>query len=49
MTSKVNERNIWFPIDEEGNIDVKNGKYETKNQPKMPPSSINKKEGSALV
>ena len=32
MTSKVNEHNIRFPRDEEGNIDVKNGKYDTKNQ-----------------
>ena len=34
MTSKVNEHNIWFPRDEEGNVDVKNGKYDTNNQPK---------------
>ena len=34
VTSKVNEHNIWFPRDEEGNIYVKNGKYDTKNQPK---------------
>ena len=34
MTSKVNEQNIWFTRDEEGNTDVKNGKYDTKNQPK---------------
>ena len=34
MTSKLNEHNIRFPRDEEGNIDVKNGKYDTNNQPK---------------
>ena len=34
VTSKVNEHNIRFPRDEEGNIDVKNGKYDTSNQPK---------------
>ena len=34
MTSKVNEHNIRFPRDEEGNIVVKNGKYDTNNQPK---------------
>ena len=34
VTSKVNEHNIRFPRDEEGNIDVKNGKYDTNNQPK---------------
>ena len=34
VTSKVNEHNIQFPRDEEGNIDVKNGEYDTKNQPK---------------
>ena len=34
MTSRVNEHNIRFPIDEEGNIDVKNGEYDTNNQPK---------------
>ena len=33
-TSKLNERNIQFPRYEEGNIGVKNGKYDTKNQPK---------------
>ena len=32
MTSKVNEHNIRFPRDEEGNIDVKTSKYDTKNQ-----------------
>ena len=35
VTSKVNKHNIWFPIDEEENIDVKNGKYDTNNQPKQ--------------
>ena len=34
MTSSVNENNIRFPRDEEGNVDVKNGQYGTKNQPK---------------
>ena len=34
MTSKVNKHNIRFPRDEEGNIDVKNGEYDTNNQPK---------------
>ena len=34
MTSKLNEVNIRFPRDEEGNIDVKKGKYDTNNQPK---------------
>ena len=34
VTSKVNEHNIWFPRNEEGNIDVKNGEYETENKPK---------------
>ena len=34
VTSKVNKHNIWFPRDEEGNIDVKNGEYDTNNQPK---------------
>ena len=32
MTSNVNEHNIRFPRDEEGNIDVKTGKYDTNNQ-----------------
>ena len=36
VTSKVNEDNIWFPRDEEDNIDVKNGEYDTNNQPKKP-------------
>ena len=34
VTSKVNDQNIWFPRDEERNIDVKTGKYDTNNQPK---------------
>ena len=34
VTSKVNEHNILFPRDKEGNVDVKNGKYDTNNQPK---------------
>ena len=33
MTSKVNERNIQFPRDEEGNVDFKKGQYGTNNQP----------------
>ena len=34
VTSKVNKHNIWFPRDEERNFDIKNGKYETNDQPK---------------
>ena len=34
VTSKSNEHNIRFPRDKEGNIDVKNGEYDTNNQPK---------------
>ena len=34
VKSLVNEHNIWFPRDEEGNVDVKNGQYGTNNQPK---------------
>ena len=34
VTSKLDEDNVRLPRDEEGNIDVKNGKYETNNQPK---------------
>ena len=34
MTSKLNEHNIRFPRDEEGNIDFKSSKYDTNNQPK---------------
>ena len=34
VTSKLNEDNIRFPRYEERNIDVKNGKYDTNNQPK---------------
>ena len=33
MISKFNEHNIRLPRDEEGNIDVKTGKYDTNNQP----------------
>ena len=33
VTIKVNEHNIQFPMDEEGNIDVKIGEYDTNNQP----------------
>ena len=33
-TSKCNEHNISFPIDEYGNIDIK-GKYDTNSQPKQ--------------
>ena len=49
VTSKVNEHTIRFPRDEEGNIDLKNGEYDTNDQPKSPASSMNKKEGSASV
>ena len=34
MTSIFNEHNIRFPRYEEGNIDAKTGKYDTKNQTK---------------
>ena len=34
MTSKVNKHTIRFPRYEEGNIDVKNGEYDTNDQPK---------------
>ena len=34
VTSKVNEHNIRFPRDEEGNVYVKNGQYGTNKQPK---------------
>ena len=34
VTSKLNEHKIQFPRDKEGNTDVKNGEYDTKNQPK---------------
>ena len=34
VTRKVKEHKIRFPKDEEGNIDVKNGEYDTNNQPK---------------
>ena len=34
VKSKVNEHNIFFPRDEEGDVDVKNGQYGTNNQPK---------------
>ena len=34
MTNKLNEHNIRLPIDEEGNIHIKTGKYNTNNQPK---------------
>ena len=34
VTSKLNEHNIRFPKGDEGNIDVKTGKYDTNNQPK---------------
>ena len=35
VTNKVNEINICFTRGEEGNIDVKNDKYDTNNQPKQ--------------
>ena len=31
---RVNKHNIQFPRNEEGKIDVKNGKYDTNNKPK---------------
>ena len=34
VTSNVNEHNIRFPRSEEGNIDVKNSKCDTNDQPK---------------
>ena len=34
MTSKFNKHNIRFTTYEEGNIDVKTGKYDANNQPK---------------
>ena len=34
VTSNLNEDNIRFPRYEEGNIDVKNVKYDMNNQPK---------------
>ena len=34
VTSKLNEDNIHFPRYEEGNIDIKNCKYDTNDQPK---------------
>ena len=49
MTIKVNKHNVRFPIDEEGNIDVKTGKYDTNNQPKKAPSSLKKREDSASL
>ena len=33
-TSRVNERNIVFPRNEEGKVDVERGVYDTNNQPK---------------
>ena len=32
MTSKCNEHKIWFPRYENGNIDIKMGKYDIDNQ-----------------
>ena len=47
--SKLNEHNIRFPRDWEGNIDAKSGKYYTDNQPKNATFKyvvkINSKEG----
>ena len=34
MTSTCNKHNIRFPRDEDRNIGVKSGKYDTNNQPK---------------
>ena len=47
MTSKLNKHNIRFPRYEEGNIDVKTGRYDTDNQPQK--ASMNKREDFALV
>ena len=33
-TSRSNERNVLFPRNEEGKVDVERGVYETNNQPK---------------
>ena len=33
-TSRVNEHNIVFPINKEGDVDVERGIYDTNNQPK---------------
>ena len=49
VTIKLNEHNIRFPRNEEGNIDVKTGKYDTKINQKSPSSSMNKREDSASV
>ena len=49
VTSKSNRQNVQFPRYEEGNIDVKTGKYDTNNQPKKASSSMNKREDSTLV
>ena len=49
VRSKLNKHNTRLPRDEEGNIDFKTGKYDAHNQPKRPPSSMNKREDSALV
>ena len=48
MTSKLNEDNISFPIDDEGNIDVKNGKYDTNNQPKKSTFKNEQEKGFCL-
>ena len=34
VTRNENKQITWFPIDEEGEIDFKIGKYDTNNQPK---------------
>ena len=47
VISKVNEQNIRFPRDEEGNIDVKMVNMTRTINRKRPPSSMNNKEGSA--
>ena len=49
VTSLVNEHNIRFPRDEEGNVDVKMVNMGQTINRKRPPSSMNKKEGSASV
>ena len=44
--SKLNDHNIRFTRYEEGNIDVKSGKYETNNQPKK--ATFKYKQGGRL-
>ena len=48
LTRKVNKHNIRFPRDEEGKIDVKISKYDTKNQPKKSTFKYEQEERSCL-